>query len=102
MQSQNTYCVYMMCNRWRNVIYTGVTNDLLRRVAQHRTGSGSAFARRYNVVRLVYFEATDNAYAAIAREKQLKAGSRAKKIALIESFNPEWKDLFEELMKEAG
>ena len=98
MARDPTYCVYMMCNKWRTVIYTGVSNDLLRRVVQHRSGTGSVFAKRYNVDRLVYFETTDDAYSAIAREKQIKAGSRAKKIALIESQNPDWKDLFDELM----
>lgn len=92
----------MMCNRWRTVIYTGVTNDLIRRVSQHRDGTGSEFAKRYNVNRLVYYETTDDVYAAITREKQIKAGSRAKKLALIESQNPEWKDLFDEHMNGAS
>jgi len=88
------YWVYMMTNRNKTVIYTGVTNDLVRRVQQHRDKEGSSFAKRYNVTMLVYYESFSRIYDAIVAEKRIKAGSRAKKIALIESLNPGWKDLY--------
>ncbi len=90
------YYVYIMTNRYNTVLYTGVTNNLLRRVWEHRNGRGSQFTSKYRVTKLVYFEETTDVRAAIAREKQIKAGSRAKKIALIESINPEWLDLAED------
>jgi predicted GIY-YIG superfamily endonuclease len=93
--SDHTYCVYMMANDRRNVIYTGVTGQLKVRAFQHRTGSVRGFTKSYNVKRLVYFEVTSDVYSAITREKQIKAGSRAKKIALIESMNPNWDDLYD-------
>jgi putative endonuclease len=89
------YWVYMMTNRNKTVIYTGVTNDLSRRVQEHRDKEGSSFAKRYNVTMLVYYESFSRIYDAIAAEKRIKAGSRAKKIALIESANPGWKDLYD-------
>jgi putative endonuclease len=88
------YFVYIMASQSR-VLYTGVTGDLLRRVYQHRHKLVSGFTSKYNVVRLVYFESTPDVRAAIAKEKQIKGWLRAKKIALIESRNPEWKDLSE-------
>ena len=88
------YYVYILANRNRR-IYTGVTNDLTRRLWEHRNGKASGFAHRYGMTRLVYFEDTTDIEAAIAREKQLKGWVRAKKVALIESVNPEWKDLSE-------
>lgn len=74
-------------------LYIGVTSDLRNRVRQHKTGAISGFTKRYKVNRLVYFEAADDSYAAIAREKQLKGWVRRRKIELIESMNPEWEDL---------
>ena len=88
------YWVYMMTNRNKTVIYTGMTNDLRRRVQAHKDGKGSSFTKRYNITKLVYFESFSRIYDAIAAEKKIKAGSRAKKIALIESINPYWKDLY--------
>lgn len=87
------YFVYMMANAFNTVIYTGVTNDLERRVYEHKHGCGSSFTRKYNVVKLVYFESCTDPYGAIQREKQIKAGSRMKKRKLIESMNPQWVDL---------
>ena len=84
-----------MTNRNRTVIYTGVTNDLGRRVQEHKAKEGSSFAKRYNVTMLVYYESFRRIYDAIAAEKKIKGGSRAKKIALIEGTNPGWKDLYE-------
>jgi len=93
---KNQYYVYILTNKHNTVLYTGVTNDLQRRVLEHRAGKGSKFTHKYNITKLVYFEATDDVNAAIAREKQIKAGSRQKKIDLINSINSEWNDLFEE------
>jgi len=95
--SDRQYCVYIMTNAHNTVLYTGVTNNLERRVMEHGAGNGSAFTKKYNVNKLVYFECGDDINTAIFREKQIKAGSRKKKIELIESVNPTWKDLFEEM-----
>jgi len=89
-------CVYIMTNAHHTVLYTGVTNDLQRRVREHRAGDGGAFTKKYNVHKLVYFEQGPDVSTAILREKQIKAGSRKKKIELISNMNPEWKDLYEE------
>jgi putative endonuclease len=91
------YYVYIMTNQHNRVLYTGMTNDLKRRAYEHRTGQGGGFTSRYNVGKLVYYEITESAEAAIAREKQIKSGSRQKKIDLVEGMNPEWRDLYEEL-----
>jgi putative endonuclease len=86
--------VYIMTNRHRTVFYVGVTSDLQKRISEHRSGiHPSSFTKRYNVDRLVYFEMGRDIKSAIAREKQLKGWRREKKVALIESINPEWKDL---------
>jgi putative endonuclease len=87
-----------MTNTHHTVLYIGVTNELERRVLEHREGK-SGFTKKYNVTKLVYFECGDDINIAIAREKQIKAGSRQKKIDLINSINPEWKDLFDEYFK---
>lgn len=87
-----TYYVYIMSSRYR-AIYTGVTNDLFRRVNEHRHKLVNGFTKRYNMTRLVYFESFTYVRDAIAREKQIKAWSREKRIALIFSTNPEWNDL---------
>ena len=90
-------CVYILASRHHGTLYTGVTSNLAQRVFQHREGLTPGFASRYGCNRLVFYETYDRIVDAIAREKQIKAGSRAKKIALIESINPEWKDLYESL-----
>ena len=95
--AEKQYCVYIMTNNYNTVLYTGVTNDLQRRVLEHKSGKGSPFTSKYNIKKLVYFEVTNDINAAIAREKQIKAGSRQKKFDLINSMNPKWNDLFEEL-----
>lgn len=92
------YCVYIMTNACNTVLYTGVTNNLQRRVYEHKTGSGGVFTKKYKLHKLVYYEVGDDSYNAIAREKQIKAGSRQKKIDLINSLNPEWKDLYDGLV----
>jgi putative endonuclease len=91
------YYVYLMTNNNNTVLYTGVTRDLKRRAFQHRHRICKGFARKYNIVKLVYYEVLQDPYNAIAREKQIKGGSRRKKIELIESMNPGWKDLYETL-----
>src|SRR5438094_6175313 len=87
-----TYYVYILASKSRT-LYTGVTNNLEVRVFQHRNKLQKGFTERYNITRLVYYEAGGNIEAMIAREKQIKAWGRMKKIALIESMNRDWKDL---------
>jgi len=92
------YFVYILTNRRNTVLYTGVTNDLVRRVSEHRAKLTGGFTARYNVDKLVFYERTTDVNAAIAREKQIKGGSRHRKIALINDMNPDWRDLFEDLV----
>ncbi len=87
-----SYYVYIMTNHSRT-LYTGVTNNLLRRVMEHKKKEVPGFTQRYNITQLVFYEETDDIYAAIAREKQIKGWLRKKKIDLIETINPEWVDL---------
>ena len=91
------YRVYILTNDRHTVLYTGVTRDLKRRVHQHREKLLPGFTRRYNVSKLVYYECTENAATAIAREKQIEAGPRRKKIELIDRFNPQWRQLYDAL-----
>ena len=91
------YYVYILTNARHTVLYTGVTNDLQRQVWEHKNKMGSAFTKRYNVNELAYYETGDDINLAIAREKQIKAGSRQDKINLINSINPEWKDLSDDI-----
>ena len=97
MVDEKQYCIYILTNANNRVLYTGVTNNIERRVLEHRSGKGGAFTSKYKVVKLVYFECGSSNKEAVFREKQIKAGSRKKKIALIEKMNPEWKDLYDEL-----
>jgi putative endonuclease len=90
----NQYYVYIMTNRLKT-LYTGVTNDLTRRVYEHKNKMVEGFTKKYNITTLVYFEETSDVQAAIGREKQIKGWLRNKKVALIESVNSEWKDLSE-------
>jgi len=94
---EKLYCVHVLTNKHNKVLYTGVTGDLRARVYQHREKLLPGFANRYNVSKLVYYEAGYDASGAIAREKQIKAGSRRKNIDLINGLNPEWRDLYEGL-----
>ena len=94
---ERQYCVYIPTNSRNSVLYTGVTSDLKRRVWQHRETLVPGFTQRYNVFKLVFYEVTDDVNAAIAREKQIKAGTRQKKINLVELMNPEWRDLYEDI-----
>ena len=79
------------------MLYTGITNDLRRRIYEHQAKIVEGFTRRYNIDKLVYYEVCQNAESAILREKQIKGGSRAKKIGLINTMNPEWRDLYIDL-----
>jgi putative endonuclease len=91
------YYVYILTNSRNTVLYTGVTNDLLRRVCQHRIGQRGSFTTKYGCSKLVLYEIFRDSYTAIAREKQIKAGSRRRKIELIEQMNPGWLDLYDQL-----
>jgi predicted GIY-YIG superfamily endonuclease len=90
--------IYIMTNRRNGTLYTGVTSNLPQRAFQHREGSVPGFTRRYGCKTLVWYELCDTMTDAIAREKQIKGGSRRAKLALIESRNPSWRDLFDELI----
>ena len=90
-------CVYILTNQRHTVLYVGVTSDLKARIYQHREKLLGGFTARYNIFKLVYYEVADEMAAAIAREKQLKAGSRQKKIDLINAFNPHWRNLYDEI-----
>ena len=93
------YYVYIMANQQGNVIYTGVTNDLLRRVYEHKNHlDQGSFTARYNVEKLVYFEVTSDVESAIEREKQIKGWNRKHKNKLIESKYPDWLDLYESIL----
>lgn len=87
------FYVYMMTNKYNTVLYTGVTNNLVRRVEEHKSGLNDGFTKKYNVNKLVYAETHKTAEEAIAREKQIKGLLRSKKEAIIESVNPEWDEL---------
>jgi putative endonuclease len=95
-QMQREYFVYILTNRGNRVLYTGMTNNLSRRMYEHKSLIGNSFTSRYKVTKLVYFETFDNPGDAIAREKQIKAGSRQKKLALVNEFNSSWDDLTNE------
>jgi putative endonuclease len=90
--------IYIMTNKHNTVLYTGVTHDLSKRVHQHKEKSIEGFTKKYNVSKLVYFEYFVDIRDAIVREKQIKAGSRRKKIDLINSINEEWRDLYFEII----
>jgi putative endonuclease len=94
---EKQYFVYILTNKRHTVLYTGVTSDLQKRIYQHRMKLVAGFTSRYNVDKLVFYEVADNPDAAISREKQIKGGSRAKKIGLINNMNPQWQDLYESL-----
>ena len=93
------YYVYMMTNSHKNLLYTGITNDLIRRVYEHRNHlDKGSFTDRYNIENLVYFESTSDVTAAIEREKQIKGWNRKRKDKLIASKNPNWDDLYEQIL----
>ena len=90
--------IYIMTNKRNGTLYTGVTNNLLTRLYQHKQGVQPGFTKQYGCTQLVYYELYADMLSAIAREKQIKAGSRKKKLALIEGINPRWLDLYETLI----
>ena len=90
-------CVYILSNPRNTVLYTGVTSNLKNRIWQHKQKLVPGFTSRYNCRKLIYFEVFEEMTDAIAREKQIKGGSRKKKEQLINSINPEWKDLYDEI-----
>jgi len=91
--------VYIITNATKTVTYIGVTSDLVKRIAQHREGYFEGFSQKYHCKQLVYFERYDDMEHAIQREKQLKKFRREKKVALIKEMNPEWNDLWEEIIR---
>jgi len=93
-----SFFVYIMTNKNNSVLYTGVTNNLVRRVYEHKEKIIEGFTKKYNCSKLVWYETFKDSYNAIAKEKQIKAGSRRKKLELINKMNPEWKDLYDDLM----
>ena len=95
MSSQ--YYIYIMTNKINTVLYTGISRDLIKRAYEHKQKMVEGFTKKYNVNKLVYYEMFDDPENAIVREKQIKAGSREKKIALIKKVNPQWKDLYDEI-----
>ncbi len=91
------FYVYLLASRRNGTLYIGVTNDLVRRVWEHKTDAVEGFTKKYQVHRLVWYEVAATALAAITREKQLKKWKRAWKLRLIEEMNPEWRDLYDEI-----
>jgi len=94
---EKSYCVYILTNKRDKVLYTGITSNLKKRVYEHKTKIVEGFTQKYNVNKLVYYEMYKDVKEAISREKQIKAGSRKKKVDMINAFNPDWRDLYEEL-----
>jgi len=91
------FCVYIMTDDQHSLLYTGRTGNLKRRVAQHRTGNGGVFTRRFNLIKLVYYEEVDDALSAKLREKQVKRSSKKQRLCLIDRQNPSWDDLYDNL-----
>ena len=91
-------CVYIMASKRHGTLYTGVTSNLPKRAFEHREGLANGFSTKYGCKMLVWYEVHETMIAAITREKQIKAGSRTKKLALIETLNPDWNDLYEALI----
>jgi len=94
---ERQFYVYIMTNKHNTVLYTGVTNNLRRRVYEHKEKMIGGFTKKYHVIKLVYYEMLKDARSAISREKQIKGGSRERKVGLIERMNPQWEDLYEQL-----
>ena len=97
--TKKTYYVYILASQRNGTIYTGVTNDLRRRVWEHKHDLVKAFTKEYGVHNLVYYEMTEDIEVAIAREKQIKAWKRKWKLSLIERMNPDWKDLYYDILR---
>jgi putative endonuclease len=99
MSKDHSYFVYILASKIGGTLYVGVTNDLVRRIYEHRNGLADGFTKKYSVHRLIYFEQHSDIEAAITREKRLKKWNRAWKIRLIEETNPNWSDLYPEIAK---
>lgn len=95
MKEEKQYYIYIMTNFENGTLYTGVTNDLVRRVYEHKNKLVDGFTKKYGLDKLVYYEVIDSIEQAILREKQIKGGSRKKKLCLINNFNKNWNDLYE-------
>ncbi len=89
------FCVYIMTDSQHSLLYTGWTGNLRRRTSQHRSGNGGVFTRRYNLVKLVYYEWVEDEGAARLREKKIKRGSKRQRLKLITGLNPDWQDLYD-------
>ena len=90
--------IYILANKRNGTLYTGVTSNLIKRIWQHKNNVTAGFTARYGVKRLVYFELCDDMTSAISREKQIKGGSRRRKLELIEAMNPQWRDLYDDIV----
>ena len=97
MKSKHSY-IYILSNKPNTTLYIGVTSDLVKRIWEHKQKFVKGFTQKYNIDKLVYYEQYENIGAAILREKQLKGGSRKKKIELIENENPQWQDLYDKIL----
>lgn len=92
------FYLYILTNKANKVLYTGFTDNLIKRTWQHKQHLAAGFTKKYNVDKLVYYEVFGEMYAALEREKQIKAGSRRKKLDLINQFNPPWEDLYDKIL----
>ena len=95
--SEKIPCVYILASKRNGTLYTGVTSNLRKRLAEHMSGAIEGFTKKYRVYMLVYYEVYEDMYTAIAREKQIKGGSRKKKLGLIEKTNPLWRDMSDDI-----
>jgi putative endonuclease len=98
MDSLKQPAIYILASKRNGTLYTGVTSDLVKRIWQHKNDVVPGFTQKYSVHMLVYYELADEMTAAISREKQIKGGARARKLALIESMNPKWRDLYDDIL----
>ena len=98
LKGDKMYYVYILTNKYNKVLYVGITNDLIRRTYEHKSNLVEGFTSKYNVHKLVYYDLTSDVMSAITREKQVKGWTRNKKIKLIESMNPGWKHLYDEIL----
>jgi len=98
MSKERNYSVYILSSKRNGTLYTGVTNNLIRRIYEHKNKFSHGFSKKYDIDKLVYYECFQSITDAISREKQIKHYKRADKLVLIEAFNPSWKDLYQEII----